>query len=144
MTVVSLRKGEDPHVTAAIAARNRVRELIEKRLAEGKGGGKSRRATARLKAALDDINTKQGDPNALTECLDLVRKRLRGLNRSAIDVRLDAQQQIDLMIILVFGSGRLSRDLLEQAFAALVLKGPRRTRELIGEAFPGLADVFAK
>lgn len=109
-----------------------IQTLLRQRLDRFDSNKKEIRAIRALVAAID------GENEAVRE--NKVKDRLAKIQSSV--PRLTPANQLDLLLIICLGHGRLSKDLRLDACALLQLGGSDENIEIVCTAFPGFKQVF--
>ncbi len=103
-------------------------------------GSKEVKTSRRLLEAVEKLTGSQAVDPAFAKYRKTLEGRLARLKR--VKGHLEANQRRDLLIILLFGAGKLQRRTLEEACSILCLHGDEESVSITCRAFPGLRDAF--
>lgn len=140
MSVLPFARSADPVVHAALETRRIAREQVHTELATCKQGTPRWKTSKHLLDLLEGVSPKGSKTELIVNCISHVEQRLERL-RSTNDETLGYATQRDLRIILLFGAGKLPREMLLDVFAIMHLRGSVPNKILIAEAFPGFLDA---
>ncbi len=102
---------------------------------------KETKTSKTLLGAIEDFNPKSDlDGLGRERCNQAVDERMARLK--SVKGTLKNNQQRDLLVIIMFGVGKLSRNQRLDACALLKLGGSQENMKIVCDVFPGFQDVF--